>query len=188
MTEIDELWLAVCRGSWRACGDWMGRVERPIRRSLFPFAQAVDAEGVVQETLMRMWIYAQERGPELTGENASLRFAIGMARNIARNEARKHGREKLLPPGDLPDWIVEPEPGADPFIARAIRECFQKLARQPLLALRARLEHGAGLPDRAIAAMLGMTVNTLLQNVVRARKQLGECLVGKGIDVEEYIR
>ena len=188
MTEIDELWIEVCGGNRRGFGDWVGRVERPIRRSLFPFAQAVDAEGVVQEALLRMWIYSQERGPELTGENASLRFAIGMARNIARNEARKYGREKLLPPEDLPEWIVEAEPGTDPFIVRAIRECFWKLARKPFATMQARLQFGAGQSDRAIAAMLGMTLNTLLQNVVRARKQLRECLLGRGIDAEEYIR
>jgi DNA-directed RNA polymerase specialized sigma24 family protein len=188
VSRIDELWVAACSGNQRALGDWMGRVERPIRRSLFPFAHAVDAEGVVQETLTRMWLYSRDRGHELTGDDASLRFAIGMARNLARNLARKHGREVLLPPDDMPEPGVEPESPPDPFIQRAIRECFRKLAGKPLAALQARLQFGAGQPDRAIAERVGMTVNTLLQNVVRARKQLAGCLEGKGINVEEYIR
>jgi DNA-directed RNA polymerase specialized sigma24 family protein len=187
VTDIDELWTRVRGGDRDAFGDWMGRVERPIRRSLSPFAQAVDAEGIVQEALLRMWLFAQERGTELTGENASLRFAIGMARNLARNEARKRGREQLLPPGDLPDAGVEPGPVSSPSVARAIRECFEKIARKPLEALRARIRHGAGQPDRDIAALVGMSTNTFLQNIVRARKQLAECLEGKGLHPEELV-
>ena len=188
MTELDVLWIDTSEGSERAFGDWMGRVERPIRRSLAPFALAVDAEGIVQETFLRMWQLAKDPARELAGENASLRFAIVLALNLARNEARKRGRVLLLPPEDLPDVVVEPAPPADPFIARAIRECFDRLARKPLEAMRARLALGAERPDRAIAAGVGMTVNTFLQNVVRARRQLAECMTGKGIDVEGYIR
>src|SRR5262245_59510257 len=98
----------------------MGRVERPVRLSLRAFARAVDVEGVVQETLLRMWMFAQDRERELTGENASLRFAIGMARNIARNEARRLGRERLLPPEDMPEIPTLPEPASDPRLAQVI--------------------------------------------------------------------
>ena len=38
---------------------------------------------------------------------------------------------------------------------------------------------------RTLAARLRMTVNTFLQNVVRARRHLAECLGSKGIDVPE---
>jgi hypothetical protein len=34
--------------------------------------------------------------------------------------------------------------------------------------------------------MLGMTTNTLLQNIVRARRQVARCLEGKGIPREEF--
>jgi len=74
-----------------AFADWMGRVERLIRLSLRRFARAADVEGVVQETLMRMWLLAREPERRLTGEDASLRYALGMARNIARSEARRLG-------------------------------------------------------------------------------------------------
>lgn len=188
MTEIDQLWARVVIGDRRACGDWMGRVERPIRRSLAPFARAVDAEGIVQEALMRMWLFASERGATLTGENASLRFAIVLARGLARNEARKRGRELLLPPADLPEPALQPEPPADPLLAHAIRECFGKLASKPLAALRARLEARGGQPDTALARALGMTANTFLQNIVRARRAIEKCLEGRGISIEEALR
>lgn len=188
MTELDALWRRMSGGDRVAFGDWMGRVERPIRRCLYPFARAVDAESVVQETLMRMWVYAGERGAQLTGDDASLRFAIGMARNLARNMARKYGRELLLPPGELPEPPVAPEPPPDPSLRRAIRDCFDRLARKPLLAMQARLSGGHHEDDGVLAARIGMTVNTFLQNIVRARRQLAKCLGEKGVELQELAR
>src|SRR5262249_951801 len=99
VTDVDELFTAARRGNRAAFRLWVGRVERPMRASLHPFALSVDVEGVVQEALLRMWVLASDtEGRELTGENASLRFAIGLARNIARNEARRNGRLHCLPP------------------------------------------------------------------------------------------
>jgi len=188
VSEVDELWLTVCLGDVQGFASWMGRVERPIRRALEPFARAVDAEGVVQETLSRMWLFAREKGAGLVGENASLRFAIGMARNIARNEARKHGRERLLPPEDLPDPPAAPDPPADPFLRLLIRRCFERLASRPRAALEARIGPGHGLSDRDLAARLRMSLNTFLQNVVRARRQLAACLEKSGVRLEEVLR
>jgi DNA-directed RNA polymerase specialized sigma24 family protein len=168
-----------------AFGDWMGRVERPIRLSLFRFARSVEPEAVLQETLMRMWLLAQE-ARELTGPGASLRFAIGMARNIARSEARRRGREVPLPADDDLE-PTPPEPPADPGLARAIRDCLGRLTGQAAKAIRARIEDGHRLSDRALAQLLGMTTNTLLQNIVRARRKIADCLEGKGIPREDFI-
>ena len=166
----------------------MGRVERPVRLSLRAYARAVDVEGVVQETLLRMWTFAQDGKRELTGENASLRFAIGMARNIARNEARRLGRERLLPPEDMPDIPTPPEPVSDPRLAQAIAECLGRLSGRPLTALRARMQQQGLLPDREIARRLGMSLNGFLQNIVRARRQLGACLTRHQVPLEEILR
>jgi RNA polymerase sigma-70 factor (ECF subfamily) len=165
----------------------MGRVERPIRVSLRPFARAIDVEAVVQEALMRMWLLATDRehARELTGENASLRFAIGMARNLARNAARRVRRERLLPPDDLPEASVEPDPTPDPGLRQAIDECLERLARRPREALLARLGAYQVLADRALAESLGMSLNAFLQNIVRARRQMADCLAGKGVPLGE---
>lgn len=187
MTEIDAVFTGVCGGSHEAFAEWMGRVERPIRLSLAWIARAVDVEGVVQETLMRMWLYAQDRGPDLTGENASLRYAIGMARNIARAEARRMGREVSLPPEEPPDLVVAPDPPADPGLAKAISDCLERVAKRPLAALMARLQMQDLQPDRKIAERLKMTANTFRQNIVRARKQLAECLQGRGVPLKEIL-
>ena len=189
MTEVDDRFAVARRGDLEAFTDWMGRVERPIRRSLQPFARAVDVEGVVQETLMRMWIFATdaEHGRELDGENASLRFAIGMARNIARNEARRNRREQFIPHDELPEVPVNPDPPPDPGLRKAIAKCLERVAKRPLAALRARLQARSEMGDRMIAQVLGMTLNTFLQNVVRARQQLARCLEGKGIPLQEFL-
>ena len=134
---------------------------------------------------MRMWIYSREHAGELEGENASLRFAIGMARNIARNEARRNGRLAFLPPEELPDTPIAPEPFRDARLAQFIRDCFKSLAEKPRVALGLRLDGGAIRHDRQLAEALGMTLNTFLQNIVRARAQMLDCLARKKVPLEE---
>lgn len=189
MTEVDELWLRVCMQDKRAFGDWAGRVERPVRRSLSAFARAIDAEGVVQETLLRMWHLACEQGFTLTGENASQRYACTIARNLARNLARKHRREHLLPPEDLPEHpdATLLSPPHDPFLREHIRDCIAELSAKLRNALTARLQ-GGHKPDSEVARTLKMTQNTFLQNIVRARKQLAACLTQKGVHEHEELR
>ncbi|HEX6032725.1 MAG TPA: hypothetical protein VFY90_14940 [Tepidiformaceae bacterium] len=184
MSRIDELFAAARTGDVTAFKNWMGSVELPIRLSLRRFARAVDAESIVQETLLRMWVLAKDEERTLEGENASLRFALGVARNLARSEARRMGRETLLPPEDLPDIEVPPDPPSDPRLHGVILECIEKLAKKPLAALRLRLTQGQERSDRTLASRLGMTTNTFLQNIVRARRQVAACLERQGITVE----
>ncbi len=185
MTDLDRAFARARLGDEGGFAEWVGRVERPIRASLRPYARAVDVEGVVQETLMRMWVLARDASRELSGEDASLRFAIGMARNLARNEARRYGREVHLPAGDPPEpaWT---DPPADPLLRRAILECLEQLAGQPRRALEIVLRFGHRA-NRALSQTLGMTSNTFLQNVARARKQVAACLEGKGLDLREIL-
>jgi DNA-directed RNA polymerase specialized sigma24 family protein len=185
LSDVDLLYERMCAGDTRAFERWMGRVERPICLSLRRYARAVDVEGVVQETLKRMWILATRGERTLEGPCASLRFAIGMARNIARNEARRFGRIQYLPPEDLPEPESAPAPTPDHGLRRAILECLELLAGKPRLALMARVTEGHREPDRTLAERLDMKLNTFLQNVVRARRQVGECLEGKGVPLGE---
>ena len=186
--DVDDLFARACGGDREAFADWMGAVEAPIRRSLGRFARAVDVESVVQETFLRMWVFAGDRGAELVGEAASLRFAIGMARNIARSEVRRLGRVQYLPPEDLPEVVVEPDPPPDPALRRAIEECLKQLKGKPREALQARLaDYASRFPDRVLATTLHMTLNTFLQNIVRARKAMEECLRRRGVALEERL-
>lgn len=187
MSEIDSFSARARAGNSMAFEEWMGSVELPIRLSLRRFARAVDVESILQETLLRMWLLAQDSGRALEGENASLRFSIGMARNLARAEARRFGKETLLPPEDLPDIPIPPDPTAFTGLLLAIRECIEKLSRKPLDALRARLDFGAMFLDREIADRIGMTLNTFLQNITRARRSVMDCLQRRGIPLEEVL-
>jgi len=63
-------------------------------------------------------------------------------------------------------------------------KCLAKLPERPREALLARLRAGN---DRESAAGLDMRLNTFLQNIVRARRFLAECLESVGIRVAEFL-
>ncbi|TVP50437.1 MAG: hypothetical protein EA350_00630 [Gemmatimonadales bacterium] len=215
MTTVNELFARVCLGDEAAFERWMVVVEPQLRRSLAPWARAVDVEGVVQETLLRMWIYAGDRGDALEGTDASLRFALGMARNVARNEARRLGREVALAEGGeegaggarglggagtaggaaggadgssgAGGMQVEPPPVHDPALRRIILGCIELLPARPRAALQARIDRGHEEDDRDLAASVGMKRNTFLQNIVRARRALEACLESNGAPLDEVL-
>ena len=116
-------------GDADAFAEWMGMVEHPLRRSLARFARYLDVEVVVQETFLRMWLAATDRERRLEGENASIKFAFRVARNVVREELRRIrprqiiGEEAL---DELPERGIAPE-FPDPFLRRAIVECFDRL-------------------------------------------------------------
>jgi DNA-directed RNA polymerase specialized sigma24 family protein len=185
---IDEAFSRAREGDAAAFATWMGHVERPIRERLRCYARAVDVEVVMQETFLRMWILATRR-PErqIEGENASLRFALGVARNVALEEVRRARLGQLIPLEDLddsPELTVDPDPPPDPGLARAIEECMERVPRRSREALLARLNMGHQVPDRMLAKLLRMTLNTFFQNIVRARRSLLGCLEGKGVHLE----
>ena len=187
MSEVDTLFARARAADSAAFVDWVGSVELPIRLSLRRFARAVDVESTLQETFLRMWVLAQDSDRTLEGEDASVRFAIRMARNLALAEARRLGKETLLPPEDLPEIAVPPDPTLDPGLMLAIRECVEKLSKKPFQALHARLQWGAMLLDRELAERVGMTLNTFLQNITRARKLVLSCLERRGIPLDEVL-
>jgi RNA polymerase sigma-70 factor (ECF subfamily) len=185
LTAIDQAFELVRARSPVGFAEWMRLVELPLRASLRGFARVVDAEAVVQEALLRMWVVA--RDVELQGENASLRYALRIARNLALREAARQERFERL--GDDPEPAsVRVDPAPDPALRRTIRECLKRLPAKPGQALVARLRSQGRHPDRDLAAQLGMRVNTFLQNVSRARDALRKCLESRGVDLREAAR
>ncbi len=175
-------------GNREAFAQWMGMVEVPLRCSLSRFARAVDVEVVIQETFLRMWMVAGDPQRILEGSSASLKFAHAVARNVAFEEMRRYRQDHLVDLDildSLPEGRWEPDP-PDPALARAISKCIQILPRQPRQALEARFRDG-GRPDRDLAAGLHMKVNTFLQNIVRARRMLRECLEKRGVRLTEIL-
>jgi len=165
---------------------WMAMVEIPLRRNLSRSAREVDVEVVVQETFLRMWLIAQDRQRILEGDRASLKYAFRVARNVALEEMRRNRRDRFVDLDlleALPEGRVEPDP-PDPALRRAIRECMDRLPAKPRSAISARVRDGM-LPDRDLASGLRMKVNTFLQNIVRARRLLRDCLRRRGVPLEE---
>jgi DNA-directed RNA polymerase specialized sigma24 family protein len=187
-TDLDRAFAAVQEGDANAFATWLRLAEIPLRASLRSFARALDVEAVLQEGLLRMWVLA----PTLTlgGRNASLRYALRLLRNLALDETR---RLKRLVPLDesalerLPEANAEPASPPDPALRRAIRACIEQLPRQPRAALEARLASDGRRPDRDLAAALQMQKNTFLQNIVRARRLVAECLERAGVSLAEVL-
>jgi len=188
MPDLDRHLPAIAAGDPDAFERWVAGAEPRIRGSLSSFAAAVDAEAVVQETLLRAWQVAPRFRPD-GRPNGFLRVAVRIARNLAVSDLRARGRDvpeddaglarllDALAAAELPEW-------PDPHLRRLIEACREKLADRPRAALEARLQAGGTEPDAALAARLRMRLNTFLQNVTRARKALAECLKRGGVDVE----
>ena len=186
--RLEDAFRLARSGNPEAFAEWMGMAEIPLRRSLRRFARAVDVEVVVQETLLRMWLLANDPQWVLEGDNASLKFTFRVARNVALEEIRRFRQDRFVNMNtldSLPEGCVEPEL-PDPALGQAINDCIERLPKQPRRALSARVRDGC-LPDREIAGGLRMKVNTFLQNIVRGRKLLADCLERRGVRLGEIL-
>jgi RNA polymerase sigma-70 factor (ECF subfamily) len=178
---------AIAAGDTDAFADWVAGCEMRLRASLSSFAAVIDVEAVVQETLLRVWQVAPRIEIDGKGES-SVRFAIRVARNLAVSEVRRlqsPARAKQLE-AELaespPHTALEP----DPLLRRLIVMCRDKLSGKPAAALAQRLTRGE-LPDRELAASVGMQLNTFLQNIGRARKAISACLQKQGVELEAVL-
>jgi DNA-directed RNA polymerase specialized sigma24 family protein len=184
MDDLDRHLAAIAAGDSDAFARWAAGGERRLRESLKSFAALVDVEAVLQETLLRMWQVAPRVQPDGRAD-CLLRLAIRSARNLAIDEARR-ARRAAVAPETLERAILDAERAAsredppDPLFFQAINRCHADLPGKPREALSARLEAGGVEPDAALAARLGMRLNTFLQNVTRAKRLLLECLERRG--------
>ena len=187
MIDLDDQLAAIAAGDPDAFGRWVAGAEHELRASLASFAATVDVEVIVQETLLRMWQVAPR--VERDGRpNALLRLALRTARNLAIDHTRRIGREQPLDDGahDADPALVFTE-SPDSLLRELIADCQAALPPQPAAALRARIGDGGAYHDRDLAARVGMTLNTFLKNIGRARALLAECLRGRGVDLGEYL-
>lgn len=182
--DADEFFLrAIAAGDSRAFGQWIARVERPLRESLRSFASRVDVEAVVQETFLRTW----QIGPrvQVDGKPSPLfRVALRIARNLAIDEVRR-ARSQTIGDDDLDASLAFATQAieSDPLLREVILQCRENLPAQPARALDARIQSSGAEPDATLAAKVGMKLNTFLQNFTRARKLLADCLRAKGVEL-----
>jgi DNA-directed RNA polymerase specialized sigma24 family protein len=183
--DLDGYLPAIVGGDTRAFGQWMAGAEPRVRDSLRSFAQVIDVEAVLQETLLRAWQVA----PRMVADgrpDGLLRMAIRIGRNLAISELRRTRAAKVVPADDgaLEAAAGPPSAAPDPMLRKAIAECRDKLPGKPREALDARLGSAGGLDDDALATALRMRLNTFLQNVTRARHLLAECLRKRGVAID----
>jgi RNA polymerase sigma factor (sigma-70 family) len=181
--DLDALLPDIQAGDTESFGRFMSAAELPVRKSLRPFAARVDVEAVVQETFLRLWQVAPRFEPD-GRDNAFLRLAIRVARNLALDALKKRREQVGLALEDERGFLPAE---ADPLLRGLIQACLEKLPQQPSVALHARLESGGAEPDGAIAARCSMKANTFLQNVTRARKLLASCLEAAGVVLSETV-
>lgn len=184
LPDLDVLQPAIASGDTRAFGAWLAMGEPVLRRALGSFASRVDVESVLQEGLLRLWQVAPRF--ESDGHpNGLLRLALRITRNLAISETRRLGSvvESSDRVDDETKHVPEEDPRPDPFLRSAIVECTDKLPASPKKALLARCESAGGDTDTTLASLLGMRLNTFLQNFTRARKLLAECLAGRGVEL-----
>lgn len=188
VADLDEWLERIVERDVEAFGEWMRGAEPRIRASLRSFAAGVDVEAVVQDTLLRVWQVA----PRVVADgrpNGLLRLGIRIGRNLAVSELRRRRHETMdidaLERAAVASGLaaVEPGPAPDPLLRQRIEDCIGRLPRQPGRALARRLSSAGSQADAALAAAVGMRVNTFLQNIARARKLVAECLARHGIDL-----
>lgn len=179
MSDLDVHLAAIAAGDAGAFARWMAGAEPVLRAGLRRFAAQVDAEAVLQETLLRVWQVA----PRFVSDgrpDGLVRLGHRIARNLAVSELRKRGGQA---PEALPSARIDPRP-PDPMLRGVIEGCREKLPAKPAQALDARLQSGGLDPDDVLAERLGMKKNTFLQNFTRARALLAACLERHGVDLD----
>src|SRR5262249_24781049 len=177
--DLDMHLPAIGAGDADAFAAWIAGAEPPLRLSLRRFAAEVDAEAVLQETLLRVWQVARRVVPD-GRPNALLRFAHRIARNLAISALRA---TREVPDEDAGSEAVDEPRAPDPLLRRAILEGRERLPRRPGQALGARLEAAGAEADAVLARRLGMTTNTFLQNFGRARRLMADCLRERGVEL-----
>lgn len=136
-------------------------------------ANVHEADEVFQETSLVLWKKREEYDPE----HAFLRWACGVARQVARNHRAKKGRDRhcfsesfleelAVARSDRSEWLDS--------ALKLLRECLGRLDddQRKLLRLRYGGEHTVD----QLAAQLKCPANTLYQRLHRIRQRLYNCV------------
>jgi DNA-directed RNA polymerase specialized sigma24 family protein len=185
-SEVAEL-QAIAQGNQEAqdaFNRWFGRCEIRLKRSLRDFASVVDVEAVVQDTALLVWERAATISPERP-PGFLFRWAVTVAKNKARNNAKRAGRQLPLDGESQP---ADSSPLGDPLLRSQILKCRERLSPHQQRVVTARCEDGGTREDRGLAASIDMSFEAFRQNLARARKALVKCLRSFNIDVMEHLR
>ena len=188
--EVGQL-QAIVRRDQDAFGRWVTQHEIPLRLALRRFAELVDVEVIVQETAIVVWERAATIRPD--GRRGFLwRWAVTVALNKARNEARRTARlAHDVTSTELENELADPDSARTQpdqmFIAR-LNRCRSQLPETLGRALDVRIEDNGQRSDRELATSIGVSFDAFRQSLARGRKALKQCLSSFGIDLTEYAR
>lgn len=152
----------------------LGLAQRIVRNG-------TDAEDVVQESLIRLWVFAERWKPE------TARFSSWFYR-IVINQAISRVRRK---PTEPLESIVEPADGlpgpheqlAGREIGRAIGQAVDRLPARQRAAVALCYDHGLSCAEAAEA--MGVSVGTMESLLFRARRSLRQWLEPYSDDLQE---
>jgi RNA polymerase sigma factor (sigma-70 family) len=182
--EVAELQAIAARDPEAFTG-WFARHEIVLKRSLRSFASIVDVEAVVQDTAIRVWERASGLAPD--GRSGFLvRWAVTVAMNNARNQARRAGRSQPLEAHSPGPSTYDRMP--DPALRTRIQTCRERLPSKLRLVMDQLLADGGQQSCRELAVSIGISFDAIRQNLSRARRALEKCLESYRIDVREYLR
>lgn len=152
----------------------------PIKHKLYRFALRLlrnvpEAEDVVQEVLIRLWI----RRDKLAAYRSIEAFAMTVTRNLCL--------DKLKLKGNKTDELTERNEQVHektPYLAmetsdayNKIRELIDLLPEQQRMIIHLRDIEGYGYDE--IAEVMGITENTIRVNLSRARKKIRDGMIKK---------
>lgn len=177
MRELDVAHLVVARSSTdidREFTTFMASSTASLSRTAWLLCgDAHRAEELVQQTLMKTylaWPRAREGDP--------LVYARRILANARIDSWRRHRRERLTAPEDLPDRSVAPRTHQHDDRDELVRALRHLTARQRRVVV---LRHMVGLTEQEVADDLGVTVGTVKTTSHRALRRLRSLLTDSAI-------
>ena len=168
----EELLLRIAAGNARAFSELAPRyAARAIALARRITKSDADAEEVVQEAFLRVWVNAPRWRPHAAFRTWFYRIVF----NLALNRRRRAPFLALDEAGDPPD----PAPGAGERMQRDERDRLLKAAIAELPERQRAaivLTYGEELPNAEAAAVLGTSVAGMESLLVRAKRALREKL------------
>ncbi len=174
----NELLLAVARGDIGALRELYRAFERPLYTLGIRWLQDPKmAEELVQEVTFRMWRRAGTFDPS---RGAASSWIFGVARNVAADLARAHGRN--------PTPVAEPQAGGEPWdedsawLAWQVAKALRSLPIEQQRALE--LAYALQMTQKEIAQALGIPLGTVKTRIYHGLRALRRTLV-EGGTIEE---
>ena len=152
-------------------------LEHHVRLRAFVRSLGVDPDWV-DDVAQEAFLTAYRQWDSFDRERDFGKWLRGIAANIVRNETRKEARRQRILNTELAEILLnryaESKERHEPLSIDAIRQCIGELAPQSRRAVKGR--YGDGLSAPQLAEQLDTTAANVRQILVRARRQVRQCV------------